>query len=72
MKTYFGCGLTTNEKMIQDVKTQNGDDMQSIAVLYMTQLEALSQHHCFMKGGGGALSPKPPHVYAEVLRHSSL
>ena len=32
---------TANEKLKQDVQTQDADDMQAIPVLLMTQLEAV-------------------------------
>ena len=49
---------TANQKLKQNVQTQDADGMQVIPVLYMTPLEAVLQKSTFqgrVRGGGGGL-----------------
>ena len=65
---------TAKEKNTKYAQTQNGDSIQSIFVLYMSQLEDSSQHkHVQWEGVGVPTSPAPL-VYAEVLatQHAAL
>ena len=43
---------TSNQKLKQNEETQDVDDMQGLSVLYMAQLEALSQQYYISCEGG--------------------
>ena len=58
---------TANQKFKQNAQTQDTDDMQALSVLYLTQLEAISQlDYISWKVRGGGSEPSALHVSAEA------